>query len=126
MMRLAGFVTVLFLLSWSAFASDVTGTWQVALMVTAPDGSTQRDTGIAVLKQTGDSITGSMGPDQSRQNPISEGTIKDNKVILKISPQPDRTMTFDLTINGEKLVGTAERTGDPRKATVEFVKEGQK
>jgi hypothetical protein len=67
-----------------------------------------------------------MGPDQNRQNPISEGTIKDNKVILKISPQPDRTMTFDLTINGEKLVGTVERTGDARKATVEFVKEGQK
>jgi hypothetical protein len=126
MKRHALLLTVLFLMSWSAFGADVTGTWQVTISLTAPDGSTQRDTGIAVLKQAGDSITGSLGPDQNRQNPISEGTIKENKIILKVSPQPNRTMTFDLTLDKEKLVGTVERTGDPRKATVELVKEGQK
>ena len=63
-----------------------------------------------------------MGQDATRQNPITEAVIKDNKITLKVSPRPDRTTTFELTIDGNKMVGTAERTGDPRKATVEFVK----
>jgi hypothetical protein len=35
-------------------------------------------------------------------------------------------MTFELTVNGDKLTGTAERTGNPEKAIVEFVKPAQK
>jgi hypothetical protein len=108
--------------SSAAFAADVTGTWQVTLTTTAEDGSTQKDTGIATLKQAGNTITGSLGPDAARQNPITEGTIEGTKVILKWSPRPDRTMTFDLTLAGDKMVGTAERSGDPRKATIELVK----
>ena len=113
---------LLLAVSSGALAADVTGTWQVTMTITREDGSSQKDTGIALLKQTGDSITGSMGQDETRQNPITEAVIKDNKITLKVSPRPDRTMTFDLTIDGDKMVGTVERTGDPRKPAVEFVK----
>ena len=123
MQRRALFLAGLLLaVSSGALAADVTGTWQVTITTTGQDGSPQKDTGIALLKQTGDSITGSMGQDAARQNPISEAIIKDDKVILKVSPRPDRTMTFDLTVNGDKMVGTVERTGYPQKASVEFVK----
>ena len=119
-------ITALILLASSAFAADLTGTWQVAITASRPNGTVETDKGIAVLKQNGDQITGTMGPDESRQTPIAEGTIKDNKVVLKMQQRPDRTMTFELTINGEKLVGTGERTGDPQKATVELVKSSPK
>ena len=117
-----------FLLSLAsvAAAADITGTWQVTIMAPAADGTTQSDTGLALLKQTGDSLTGSVGQDQNRQNPITDAIIKDNKVTFKVSPRPDRTMTFDLTISGDKLVGTVERSGDLRKGTVEFVKSAPK
>ena len=117
-----------FLLSLAsvAAAADITGSWQVTIMAPAADGTTQSDTGLALLKQTGESITGSVGQDQNRQNPITDGIIKDNKVTFKVSPRPDRTMTFDLTISGDKLVGTVERSGDLRKGTVEFVKSAPK
>jgi hypothetical protein len=123
MQRRALFLAGLLLaVSSGALAADVTGTWQVTITTTGQDGSPQKDTGIALLQQTGNSITGSMGQDAARQNPIAEAIIKDDKVILKVSPRPDRTMTFDLTVNGDKMVGTVERTGYPQKASVEFVK----
>jgi hypothetical protein len=109
------------LLSSAAFAADVTGNWQITISGTNPDGTVTKDTGIASLKQNGDQVTGTLGPDASRQNPI-EGTIKDGKVVLKVMPRPDRTMTFELTISGDKLVGKITRTGDDRIGAVEFVK----
>lgn len=116
---------LLLLLSSSAFAADFTGTWQVTISITTPDGKTLKEPGIALLKQAGDVLTGSIGPDVSRQNPIAEGTIKDNKITIKVSPRPDRIMTFELTVTGDKLVGTAERTGSAEKGTVEFVREAK-
>jgi hypothetical protein len=117
---------MLMLLSTTAFGADVTGIWQVTISGTGQDGTEQKDTGQASLKQSGDKVTGWVGPNESRQMPIVEGTIKDNKVILKVAPGPDRVMTFELTLNGEKLVGTVGRTGDTRTGTVEFVKSTQK
>jgi hypothetical protein len=114
-------LSLLLLLSSAAFAADVTGIWQVTISSTAPDGTTNQDKGMASLTQTGETITGWVGPDQSRQTPV-EGTIKDNKVILKASPRPERTMTFELTLSGDKLAGSVTRTGDDRKGTAEFVK----
>jgi hypothetical protein len=113
---------LLLLLSSSAFAADLTGTWQVTISITAPDGTTQKDLGVAVLQQAGNALTGSVGPDENRLSPISEGTIKDNKVIIKVSPRPERTMTFELTVTGEKLVGTVEQTGSPQKRIVELIR----
>ena len=117
---------LILLMSATAFAADVTGTWVVTLSVTAQDGTARRDFGLAILQQNGNAITGSLGPDESRQNPIVEGTIKDNKITLKVRPQPDRTMTFDLTVSGEKLVGNVERSGSPDKGAVEFVRKDKK
>jgi|SRR5688572_2947792 len=109
----------LLLLSSVAFGADLTGTWQVT--ITPPTGG-QPDRGTATLKQSGSQITGSLGPDEARQMTISEGMIKDNKVTLKVMQGPDRMTTFDLTLTGEKLVGTVERTGRPEKGTVEMVR----
>jgi hypothetical protein len=119
-------LTTLLLCSTAVVAADLTGTWQITISGTSPDGTVQKDTGLAVLQQNGDGLTGSLGPDETRLSPISEGSIKDNKIILKASPRPDRTMTFELTVSGEKLVGTVSRTGDNRTATVEFVRSVKK
>ena len=115
-------LAVLLLLSSAALAADVTGTWQVTIANTAPDGTVQKDTGVAMLKQSGDLITGSVGPNENQLTPIAEGVIKESKITLKASPRPDRTITLELTVTGEKLLGTVERPGDNLKGTVEFVR----
>ena len=114
------------LLSSAALAADLTGTWQLTITGTDSRGAARSDSGIATLKQSGNQVTGTLGPDEQRQMPIAEGTIKDNKVLMKVVQGPDRTMTFELTINGEKLIGTVERTGMPEKGAVEFVRSSSK
>jgi hypothetical protein len=125
-LRLLCAAMLLLSMSFATFAADVTGTWEVTIAMTAPDGSLRKDVGLALLKQSGDSITGTIGPDRNRQNPIIEGKIKDDKVTLKIMPDDTLTMTFELTASGDKLVGTYERTGSANKAPVQFIKSNQK
>jgi hypothetical protein len=116
----------LLLLSTAALAADITGNWEVTISHTAPDGTLDKDTGIASLQQKGDVVTGSVGPDETRLTPISEGTVKDNKIIIKLSPRPERTMTFELTLIGEKLIGIVTRTGENQVANAEFVRSVKK
>ncbi len=123
-MQLLSLLLTALLLSTAALAADITGNWQVTISTTAPDGTLSKDTGIASLQQNGDVVTGSLGPDEARLTPISEGTVKDNKIIIKISPRPERTMTFELTLSGDKLVGLVTR--DNRVANVEFVRSPKK
>jgi hypothetical protein len=114
MMKRVGLLSMLMLASLVALA-DVTGNWRVT--ISTSDGTI---TGKASLKQTGDKITGWVGPDENDPIPIT-GILKGNKVTLKTSPQPGRTAAFDqcdLTVNGNKMVGTI----DTNKGKIEFVK----
>lgn len=98
-----------------ARAADVTGSWRVT--ISTSDGTI---TGKASLKQTGDTVTGWVGPSEDDPIPVN-GTLKGNKLTIKTSPQPGRTVAFDkcdLTVNGEKMVGTI----DTDKGKIEFVR----
>ncbi|OLC95039.1 MAG: hypothetical protein DMG35_02835 [Acidobacteria bacterium] len=98
-----------------ARAADVTGTWRVT--ISRADGTI---TGKASLKQTGDKVTGWVGPSENDPIPVT-GILKGNKLTLKTSPQPGRTVAFDkcdVTVNGDKMVGTI----DSDKGKIEFVR----
>lgn len=117
MIERLGLLSVLLLapLTVPARAADVTGTWRVT--ISTSDGAI---TGMASLKQTGDMVTGWVGPDENDPIPVT-GVLKGNQLTLKTSPQPGRTAAFekcDLTINGNKMAGTI----DTGKGTIEFVK----
>jgi len=107
----------MFLLASSApvRAADVTGTWRVT--ISTSDGTIS---GMASLKQTGNVVTGWVGP--SENDPITiDGILKKNKLTIRTSPRPGRTAAFnkcDLTVNGGKMAGTI----DTNKGTIEFVK----
>jgi hypothetical protein len=98
-----------------ARAADVTGSWRVT--ISTSDGVI---TGKAALKQTGDMITGWVGPDENDPIPVN-GILKGNKLTIKTSPQPGRTAAFDkcdLTVDGDKMAGTI----DTDKGKIEFVR----
>jgi hypothetical protein len=107
----------MFLLASSApvRAADVTGTWRVT--ISTSDGTIS---GMASFKQIGDVVTGWVGPNEN--DPITiDGILKENKLTIKTSPQPGRTVAFnkcDVTVNGDKMAGTI----DTNKGTIEFVR----
>ncbi len=105
---------LILILAAAAWAAEVSGNWDVTL--TAPGREAH---GKATLKQTGDQVTGSLGP-AGDPFPIT-GTIKGNKLIIETHPQDGRDVAFakaELTIDGDKMSGTMD--GD--KGKIEFVR----
>jgi hypothetical protein len=103
----------------NARATDVTGRWQVTISL---GGETR--TGVALLQQTGDNVTGSIGADERNQHPL-DGVVNGNLITLTTHPRPGRTVAFDqcyLRVDGEKMTGTTERKGSSDKGTIEFVR----
>jgi len=97
---------------------DVTGQW--AVTIATADATI---TGTALLKQTGDKVTGQIGPDNDPTIPL-EGVLATDRLTLRTHPQPGRTPAFDqceLTVTDEKLSGTIEG-GDAGKGTIVFVR----
>jgi hypothetical protein len=97
------------------WAADVTGNWEVK--ISTPGGAI---TGKASFRQTGEAVTGWVGPSEDDPIPIT-GNLKGNNLTIKTLPQPGRTVAFDkcdVTMNGQKMVGTI----DTDKGTIEFVK----
>jgi hypothetical protein len=98
-----------------ARAADVTGAWSVTISTT--DGTI---TGKASLKQADETVTGWVGPSEDDPIPVN-GTVRGNKLTIKTSPQPGRTVAFDkcdLIVNGDKMAGTI----DTNKGKIEFVR----
>jgi len=106
---------LLALMTPSAQAADVTGAWLVTIST-----ADRTITGKASLKQTGDTVTGWVGPSENDPIPVN-GTITGDKLTMKTSPQPGRSVAFDkcdLTLNGDKMAGTI----DTDKGKIEFVR----
>jgi hypothetical protein len=98
-----------------AMAVDVTGKWRVA--ISTSDGEIN---GRASLKQTGENVTGWVGPSESDPIPV-KGTLNGQRLTLKTFPQPGRTVAFgkcEVTVKGNKMIGTI----DANKGSIEFAK----
>lgn len=97
---------------------DVSGTWRVTI---SSAGGTIA--GMASFKQTGDEVTGWVGPDESNPIPIA-GVLNVTRLTIRTLPQPGRTVAFDkcdVTVKAARMVGTIEG-GDAHEGTIEFVR----
>jgi hypothetical protein len=102
----------------TARAADVTGSWQVT--ISTADG---KITGKASLEQSGDTVTGWVGPAEDATIRIA-GVVNANKLTLETSPRPGRTAAFakcEVTVGDDRMVGTIEG-GDAGRGTIEFVR----
>jgi hypothetical protein len=111
------FVALLVLLAsaLSLSAADVTGTWKGTF---TPDN---RDPGpaLVILKQTGDTITGTVGPDESERFELVNGKISGDTITFEVPREPG-TMKFVLMLEGETLAGRATRERDGEQQTAKL------
>jgi hypothetical protein len=101
--------------------ADVTGRWRVT--ISSGDNAL---VGVASLDQSGEKVTGWMGPNDTDTTPVS-GTLKGDRLTLKTHPKPGFAVPFDtceLTINADRLTGSIQ-TRDSGKSTIEFVRTRQ-
>jgi hypothetical protein len=105
-MRLFVFLLLAAALVLSAADVNVAGKWSGSFNITAPDGTNQEGTAFLVLKQDGDKITGTGGPDEERQWTIEKGSISGGKVTFEVKSEEDGTIfKCNLALEGEHLKG---------------------
>src|SRR5258706_4006616 len=87
-----------FLLTAIAMFADVTGKWTGTFDATGPDGQTKPGTALMILKQSGDAITGTVGPNEDQQFTIKVGKIDGDKIALEVAPDEGPVIKFELTL----------------------------
>ena len=107
---------ILLATAFTLVAADATGTWSGTMVADGGDGN--ENPALIVLKQTGDSLTGTAGPNENERHDIT-GKVVGDKITFETS-DPARAMkiTFELTLKGDELTGgmAMEREGQKRTA----------
>lgn len=99
--------------------TDITGKWSGSFDVTAPDGGVKNSTAFLILKQAGSDITGSVGPDEDQQFPISKGKIEGDKITIEADHE-GHTLKLALVLAGEHIKGDASMEQDGQTATAKL------
>ena len=97
---------------------NVTGNWQVTISVA--EGTIM---GNGSLSQSGEVVTGWVGPSENDPIPIT-GKFQNGKLIIKTLPQQGRTVAFDkveLKVDADTMNGVIEN-GSHGKGTIKFIR----
>ena len=93
-------IVLLMLVATSAWAADVTGKWTGSMVLNA--GRT--DPANVHLKQDGNAVTGTMGPSDEKQFPLSSGRMDGDQVTIEAKPGPS-VLRLTMRLEGTKLSG---------------------
>lgn len=114
---------VLILLAASlALAGELNGKWSGTFEELNPDGSPRRTGGAFMdLRLSGQTVTGTVGPDAASQHEIRNGTLVGTKLTFEMEREQG-VMKFRLIFDGETIKGTvsADREGQQLSARVDL------
>ena len=88
--------------------ADVTGKWTGAFDITGPDGQTSVNNAYLDLKQSGDDLTGTGGPNEEHQFAISKGKVDGNNLTFELKTEDGPSLTFELRLENEHMLGSAK------------------
>jgi hypothetical protein len=119
-MKTLAFTLLLCLAAMTAFAADVTGKWSGTF---SPEGDNPSNAYL-ILKQSGATLTGSAGPDENQQWPITNGKIEGNHITGDVTSPEGMVFKIDVTVDGDKITGQANATreGQTMKAKIELTR----
>ena len=95
------FIPWFLLLAIGSMAANLTGTWSGRF---TPEGGEHNIPQILVLKQQGQTLSGSAGPNAGEQYPIENGRVDGNKATFQVTTG-EWKFTYNLTGGGESLKG---------------------
>lgn len=113
-------IAVVLLLAMNAMAGDFTGKWSGSFKA---DGADHDVPQLFLLKQDGNKLTGSGGPNQSEQYPIENGKVEGDRVRFEITTG-EWKFTYDLKAMDARMAGDLElkSINDRRTAKVSLSK----
>lgn len=90
-----------------AATPDISGKWSGTF---SPENGDQ-NSAYLVLKQSGNTVTGTAGPDADTQWTISEGKIDGDKLTIKVTNPDDNTVyKCTLALDSQHMTGEVEAT----------------
>jgi len=92
---------------------NVAGNWSGTFVMSNSDGETHDSTALLKLKQDGKTITGTAGPNEDQQWPITTGKVEGDKITLEVQSDGP-LLKFDLVLSGDHLKGDAHASQDGR------------
>ncbi len=113
-------IALVLLLAIPAMAGDLTGKWVGAFRA---DGADHDVPQLFILKQDGNKLTGSGGPDQSEQYPLERGKVDGDRISFEITTG-EWKFIYDLKTIAADMTGDLELKGmnDRRTAKVSLKK----
>jgi hypothetical protein len=96
----------LMLFAMSLSAADLSGKWTGNYDVTVSDGDPMKGRVYMILTQTGDDLTGTIGPDEQQQSRIMKGKIEGDRITFE-SQTEGPLMRFDLRLEDGHIRGEA-------------------
>jgi hypothetical protein len=99
-------LTAVLLTAVMALAGDLSGRWQGKLSVNGDEMP-----GYLVLKQDGQQLTGTAGPDAQNQIKLTQGLVKDGEATIEAKPRP-AVLRFLLRLKDDKLTGDVFEDGN--------------
>ena len=101
------------LLTVSLMAASVTGRWSGQFRVEGGDHDVPQ---LFILKQDGNKLTGTGGPDESEQYPIENGSVNGDRVRFEITTG-EWKFAYDLRTDGAKMKGSLELKSENERRT---------
>lgn len=84
---------------------NITGKWSGSLEIHKPDGEVDPTTALLILTQSGDTVTGTVGPNEDGQMAIKNGKVVGSEIQLNAEMQNGTPIAFHLHIEGDHLKG---------------------
>jgi len=111
------YILLLTLAAVTLIAADATGNWTGTL--TPSDGAEEPGPALLVLKQVGNKLTGTAGPDANDQHAIENGKVDGGKLTFEV-PAGGAVMRFSLRQEGEEIKGDIVREREGRQQTAKL------
>jgi hypothetical protein len=115
----------LMLIAMNLLAGDATGKWTGTLTAPSDDGGEKTSGALLILKQDGDKLTGTAGPDDSERHSIENGKAENGTITFEV-PRENGIMKFNLKQDGEEMKGEITRTRDGQMQTAKLVVKREK
>jgi hypothetical protein len=104
--------SLLLLSSFALAAAELTGKWSGKFDITNSDREAKADSAFMNLKLEGKTITGTAGPNESKQWTIKDGKLEEGKLTFKVDMEDGGSIEFVLVYDGDAIRGDAAGTGN--------------
>jgi hypothetical protein len=108
-------VSLLLAFAWTLSAADLTGKWSGTVDL-KQDGDAQTIPVIMVIKQDGNKVTGTAGPEED-QHPIQNGVVDGDKVTMEVD-SGEAVYYLDLKVDGDEISGNVKQGADGEKMKI--------